>query len=115
MSDPSPFKVLSSILEPYAEHMIVKHDTEENYYLEETLSSGKAQMFAAVQIKKRYTSFHLFPVYCEPELLTNITPALRKRMQGKSCFNFASEEQIPRAELESLVATAFQSIKTKNP
>lgn len=112
MSEATPFNVLSSILEPYAQHMLVKHDTDANYYLEETFSSEKAQMFGAVQVKKRYTSFHLFPVYCDPDLLTDITPELRKRMQGKSCFNFANVEHIPREELEALVAAAFQSIKT---
>jgi hypothetical protein len=37
---------------------------------------------------KSYVSFHLIPVYMFPDLLKGLSPALEKRMQGKSCFNF---------------------------
>lgn len=110
MAEPTPFAVLSEILRPYAGEMIVKHDTDSNFYLEETRSSKKPQMFGAVQVKKNYTSFHLFPVYCQPDLLDDVSEQLRKRMQGKSCFNFKSADQVPVGELEGLVAQAFKSL-----
>ena len=44
--------------------------------------------FGAVQRKKNYVSFHLMPLYASPELRAAVPPALAKRMQGKSCFNF---------------------------
>ena len=115
MSREESFELLSELLKPYAKRMSVKHDTDENYYLEETLSSDKPQMFGAVQIKKRYTSFHLFPVYCDPDLLKPITAELRKRMQGKSCFNFTKVEQIPEGELKTLIAEAFGSVSEGKP
>jgi len=62
MNEPTAFDILSALLKPYAKDMIVKHDTETNYYLEETISSDKPQMFCAAQVKKSYTSFHVFPV-----------------------------------------------------
>jgi hypothetical protein len=34
------------------------------------------------------------PVYYFPDLLHDISPALKRRMQGKSCFNFASIDQL---------------------
>jgi hypothetical protein len=43
-----------------------------------------------------------------PELKRAISPALKKRMQGKACFNFKSgpgPELI--ADLEHLIETAF--------
>lgn len=110
MSDPSPFSVLSNLLKRYAKGMNVKYDTDTNYYLEESRSSAKPQMFGAVQVKKSYTSFHLFPVYCHPELLDDVSDNLRKRMQGKSCFNFKSVEQIPMFELENLVEQAYSTL-----
>ncbi|MFK8028802.1 MAG: hypothetical protein AB8G18_01065 [Gammaproteobacteria bacterium] len=110
MTESSPFSVLSKLLQPYAKKMIVKHNTDSNFYLEETLSSDKPQMFGAAQIKKNYTSFHLFPVYCHPELLTDISDELRKRMQGKSCFNFKNAEQVPVTELKKLVKRAFETL-----
>lgn len=104
------FEVLSDILRPYAQELYVKHDTDNNFYLEEDSSSGKRQMFAAAQIKKNYVSFHLFPVYCQPHLLEDVPQVLLKRMQGKSCFNFKTVEQIPAEDLKSLVQRAYAAV-----
>jgi hypothetical protein len=48
----------------------------------------KVIFFGAAQIKKNYVSFYLMPVYMFmfPKLLDNISPELKKHMQGKSCF-----------------------------
>jgi len=110
MTAPSVFDVLSDLLKPYAAGMSVKADTDSNFYLEETQSSAKPQMFGAVQVKKNYTSFHVFPVYTHPDLLDDLSPELRKRMQGKSCFNFKTVDQIPVLELTRLVTRAFESL-----
>ena len=110
MSNPSPFEILSDILRPYAASMTVKTDNDSNFYLEECQSTGEPRLFGAAQIKKRYTSFHLMPVYCHRKLLETISPALRKRMQGKSCFNFTRAEQIPQEELRNLVERSFASL-----
>lgn len=56
----------------------------------------------AVQIKKRYVSFHLIPVYAIPALGKTISTSLQKRMQGKSCFNFTSIEPAHVKELAAL-------------
>ena len=45
-------------------------------------------MFGSVSIGKRYVSYHLMCVNLEPDLLETMSPQLRRRMQGKSCFNF---------------------------
>lgn len=111
MIEANPFNVLSSLLKPYAKEMTVKYDTDTNFYLEETRSSDKPQMFGAVQVKKNYTSFHLFPVYIHPDLLKGVSGELRKRMQGKSCFNFKKAEQVPVAELEQLVRRAYDTLQ----
>ena len=46
--------------------------------------------FAGTRLGKRYVSYYLMPVYVEPSLLDGISPELRRRMQGKSCFNFTT-------------------------
>jgi hypothetical protein len=63
--------------------------------------------FGAVKIGKRYVSFHLMPVYVHPELLDDLSPELRKRMQGKSCFNFTRPDDALFAELARLTAAGF--------
>ena len=44
--------------------------------------------FGSVRAGKAYVSFHLMPLYMCPALKGGMSPALRKRMQGKTCFNF---------------------------
>jgi hypothetical protein len=43
------------------------------------------------------------PVYVHPELLDAIAPALRRRMQGKACFNFKTMDVALLAELATLI------------
>ena len=110
MSRQAVFDQLAALLRPYAAHHAVKTDTPTHLYLEERLSCAKPQLFACVQAKASYVAFHLFPVYTTPELLRELSPQLRGRMQGKSCFNFKSVEQIPGDELRSLVQAAHHSL-----
>ena len=92
------FAKLREILRPYARKMVVVHDTPDNYYLDTKLTgpNGKPLMFGAVRKGKSYVSFYLFSVYMFPDLLKDLPPELKKRMQGKSCFNFKTidEEQL---------------------
>jgi hypothetical protein len=60
------------------------------------------QMFAGVRKGKRYVSYHLLSVYLEPGQLDEVSPELRKRMQGKSCFNFTRVDDALFDELDSL-------------
>jgi hypothetical protein len=66
--------------------------------------------FGAVQLKKNYVSYHLMPLNSLPVLADDISPELKKRMQGKSCFNFKTVEPRLEQELEELTvrcATAY--------
>src|SRR5262245_62194425 len=65
---------------------------------------GYRTWFGGVGIKKRYVSAHLMPVYESPDLLKGVSPALKKRMQGKSCFNFTRVDTELLEEFERLVA-----------
>jgi hypothetical protein len=60
-----------------------------------------------VQLKKNYVSYHLMSVYVFPDLLENISDRLKKRMQGKSCFNFTTVDESLFAELAQLTAAGF--------
>ena len=42
------------------------------------------------------------PVYVDPSLSATISPALAKRRQGKSCFNFTKVDEPLFAELDAL-------------
>lgn len=47
------------------------------------------------------------PVYVNPRLLDGISPALRRRMQGKSCFNFRHTDNELFAELARLTRSGY--------
>jgi hypothetical protein len=74
-------------------------------------SRGKEVWFGGVQIKKNYVSYHLMPVYAFPDLLDGLSPELKKRMQGKSCFNFKTVDKALFKELGALTRKGYQRFK----
>ena len=107
------FSTLKNILAAHEADFHVKRNEADNYYLETIKADGTPEMFAAVQIKKSYVSFHLFPVYLDPSFLDGISDSLRKRMQGKSCFNFGPKHVIPVEELTALVSKCADMSKAR--
>lgn len=95
------FERLKEILKQFEPQLVVQHDTPDSYYLNTpyTEKYKKELFFGAAQIKKNYVSYHLMPVYMFPDLLEDLSPELRARMQGKSCFNF---KKIGPGQLEEL-------------
>ncbi|WP_437678469.1 hypothetical protein [Sorangium sp. So ce131] len=107
------FEALRSILQRHARDLVVVHDTPDNYYLDtRTMGPNKKPLFfGAARAGRAYTSFYLMPVYSDPELLDGLSPELKKRMQGKSCFNFKQPETALLAELEALTRRCFEHWK----
>lgn len=110
------FEQLRAILQPFTSDLTLKVNTDDNYYLAASHSPRwRAEvMFASVQIKKNYVSFYLMPVYMYPELLDNMSPRLKKRMHGKSCFNFTKVETDLLTELTELTARSFARFRVEN-
>lgn len=65
-----------------------------------------------MRIKARYVSYHLTPVYTWPDLQDGMSPGLRTRMQGKSCFDFARVDEELIAELDALTAAGAARLRT---
>ena len=110
------FEGLKNILKPYARDLTLKTDTPETYYLDGPYSEKwkKELFFGSAQIKKNYVSFYLMPAYMYPELLKDISPELKKRMQGKSCFNFKKVEPDLFDELAALTRKGAEKFKEEN-
>ena len=113
---PLIFEQLKNILKPYAARLSLKADTSDTYYLDGPYSEKwqKELFFGSAQIKKNYVSFYLMPVYMYPELLENISPELKKHMQGKSCFNFKKVKPGLFAELAELTRQGADKFKEEN-
>lgn len=107
------FTELRSIMAPYAAILDPKKDDPFELYVDtkHIQKNKKPLFFGAVQIRKSFVSFHLMPVYIKPELLDGLSPALKSRMQGKSCFNFAEIDKPLFKELAALTEAGFSSYK----
>jgi hypothetical protein len=112
------FTALKGVFAPHAKRLAVKTDTAIEYTLLTKSPSpfpqhkGQPMYFGSVRLGKAYVSFHLMPLYLNPPLSKTISPALKKRMQGKTCFNFKQDpEPALIAELSRLTGAALEHWK----
>ena len=96
---------LRAILAPYVDRL----ETATIYGIPTLRKPGaKAhQWFAFVKPAAKHVSFFLLPVHEWPELRAGMSPALRRRLTGKAAFNFKAIDEAELAELEALVARAY--------
>lgn len=104
------FQRLRGILEPYARRMHVSADAEGWYGVDMAPEPERnpTTWFGGVRRGNQYVSYYLMPVYVEPSMLDDVSPQLRKRMQGKSCFNFRSIDDELFGELERLTKRGYE-------
>ena len=96
---------LREILEPYRGRLVATKDGPDGITLEIPGLEGRPWGYVAgTRLGRRYVSFYLMPVYADPALATSISPALRRRMQGKSCFNFTVIDEALFEELAELAS-----------
>lgn len=100
------FTRLRSVLVPYATRLQVTADAPEHYCLALAFSPKLKKGFpvAWVKVGKAYVSYHFMPVYMFPKLRDTMSPKLKARMQGKSCFNFKALDEQVFKELEKVTA-----------
>ena len=105
------FTSLVKIMKKYEKQLELAADKEKNYSLDGpyTEKFKKKLCFGSVQIKKNYVSYYLMPVYMYKDLAKEIPAALKKRMQGKSCFNF---NKIDTELFDQLAKLTEKSFKT---
>ncbi|MEK6335911.1 MAG: hypothetical protein AABM67_13345 [Acidobacteriota bacterium] len=98
------FRKLRAIFKPYDKKMVVLHDTDSVYMLNtrHMMSNKQPLYFGGVRKGKAYVSFYLMSVYVSPREMKNMSPELKKRMQGKSCFNFKTVDEKLFRELATL-------------
>ena len=104
------FDRLRGILEPYRTKMHVTGDGPDGFALDMAPEGERdpTTWFGGVRRGKAYVSYYLMPVYVEPSLLDEISPELRRRMQGKSCFNFRSVDDALFDELADLTRRGYE-------
>ena len=110
------FSKLKALLQPYESKLIVVADTEDHYALEtpHVMKNKHRVYFSGVKIGKLYVRYHLMPVYALEEVRDEISPELKKRMQGKSCFNFSEPDEKLFKELARLTKVGFKRFTSKD-
>ena len=107
---------MREIVEPLRSKLVATRDGPGDLALEIPGLEGKPWGYVAgIRRGKRYVSYYLMSVYAEPAIAAGMSPELRRRMQGKACFNFTSVEeplfaelaQITESTLEPFMALAF--------
>ncbi len=109
------FDALKPALAQSAGRLAVTTDMRTEYTLVSKGSSpfpqhkGEPMFFGSVRRGKAYVSFHLMPLDMCPELTKLISPALKKKMQGKTCFHFKKDPEPELvAELARLAEAGFE-------
>jgi hypothetical protein len=102
------FRRLKTILNKQRKGLKVGTDAAGSYALITGADNKyrKPIWFGAVRPGKAYVSYHLMGVYMYPDLARRMSPELKKRMQGKSCFNFKRVDPVLFAELDRLTGEA---------
>jgi hypothetical protein len=109
------FTSLCKLLDPFLGGIQVQTDKPGNYHTEipTILHRGKPLYFAGVRTNKNYVSFHLLYMYYHPAAKKALSPALKKRMQGKACFNFTAVDEDCFAELGCLIGDGLKIYKSE--
>jgi len=107
------YDALVKIMQKHEKNFKVSTGNKGSYLLTGPMSERfkKELWFGGVQIKKNYVSYHLMPVYMYSDLVKEIPSELKKRMQGKSCFNF---KKVDKDLFTQLAELTNKSVKTFN-
>jgi hypothetical protein len=106
---------LRSIIEGNAAGLLVSASPPGDVKLEKPPGGHPWDYVAGIRVGKSYVSYYLMPVYGLPELLADISPDLKRRMQGKACFNFTRIDDALFAELAALTATGIEHYRHFQP
>jgi hypothetical protein len=110
------FAALREILKRFiGKDLAVQTDKPGNYHLEypSILHRKKPLYFAGIRTGKNYVSFHLLFLYFNPAAQKLLSPALKKRMQGKACFNFTAIDEACFADLKELIAEGLKRYRSQ--
>ena len=109
------FSTLRELLKGFRGNLAVQTDRPGNYHLEAPfiLHRKKPLYFAGVRTQKNYVSFHLLYLYFNPAAIKTVPPALKKRMQGKACFNFATVDEECFTQLGQLIGDGLKIFKSE--
>lgn len=113
LDSPPVFVRLRAILQKHSAGLSVTADGPTRYCMEGgSHPTHRTPMPTAwVEIGKACCGFHLMPVCGCPRLRDGMSKELKKRMQGKSCFNFKPIDERLFEELDRLTSDGLAAFR----
>ena len=108
------FATLRDMLESQSENLIVTVDKPGDFQVgspDQQDRIGRPLFVAGVRTRKNYVSYYLMPVYGMPRLADKLSPGLKKRIQGKSCFTFTAIDADQLSELSKLTRVGIEAFR----
>jgi hypothetical protein len=108
------FATLREILAAHSEELVVTVDRPGDFQVASPTMQdriGRPLFVAAVRTRKNYVSYYLMPVYAATQLTRSLSPGLRKRMHGLSCFNFTTIDADHVRELSALTRAGIEAFR----
>jgi hypothetical protein len=108
------FAALRGMLAAQSKRLVVMVDKPGDYQVGSPTKKdriGRPLYIAGVKTGKNYVSYHVMPVYMKPALLKSVPSTLKKRMQGKACFNFTTVDRDQLKELAAVTKAGILAIR----
>ena len=108
------FATLRDVLAAQSDDLVVTVDRPGDFQVASPTMQdriGRPLTVAGVRTRKHYVSYFLMPVYAAPRLVQLLSPELKKRMHGLSCFNFTTIEPNHVKELSKLTKAGIEAFR----
>ena len=108
------FTTLREVLAAQSDELVVTVDRPGEFRVASATMqdrSGQPLVVAGVRARKHYVSYFLMPLYAAPRLVQSLSPELKKRMHGLSCFNFTSIDPSQIKQLSRLTRAGIDAFR----
>lgn len=108
------FATLREVLAAQSDELVVTVDRPGDFQVASPTMRdriGRPLSVAGVRTRKHYVSYFLMPVYAAPRLVQSLSPELKKRMHGLSCFNFTTIDPDQTKELSRLTKAGIEAFR----
>lgn len=108
------FARLKTLLEPYAELLVVRRDEPGYYDLwseKEIELAGRRRpdvFFAGLIIQKSHVGFYFMPLYADGDLAAVFGPDLLATLKGKTCFHLKTLTPALEEQLQAALASGYR-------
>jgi len=120
----STFQALRDLLAAYADGLTVETDTTNRFCLvgipgPATLEAWRGTLRRAsipvawVERRKSDVGYHLMGISENASLVARLSPALRARMHGKTCFNFQRPDADLLRELRGVTEASLDALRRR--